>query len=77
MKAKKLLSLGIACTMAAGLLAGCGASSDSIGSTATGDTGSEASTSTAATDGASGKVYYLNFKPEQDQQWQDPISTDS
>ncbi len=68
MKAKKLLSLGIACTMAAGLLAGCGASSsDSTASTATGDTGASA----AATDGASGKVYYLNFKPEQDQQWQD------
>ncbi|WP_294542402.1 extracellular solute-binding protein, partial [uncultured Gemmiger sp.] len=67
MKAKKLLSLGIACTMAAGLLAGCGTSSGSSGSAATGDTGASA----AATDGASGKVYYLNFKPEQDQQWQD------
>ena len=67
MKAKKLLSLGIACTMAAGLLAGCGSSSGSGStSTATGDTGTAASTS-----GASGKVYYLNFKPEQDQQWQD------
>ena len=67
MKAKKLLSLGIACTMAAGLLAGCGGSSGSGStSTATGDTGTAAST-----DGASGKVYYLNFKPEQDQQWQD------
>ena len=73
MKAKKLLSLGIACTMAAGLLAGCGASSsDSTASTATADTGTaDTGTSTAATDGASGKVYYLNFKPEQDQQWQD------
>ena len=45
-------------------LAACGGSSSSTAaSTAT----STAASSTAAASGASGKVYYLNFKPEQDQ----------
>ena len=49
-------------------LAACGGSSSSTAaSTAT----STAASSTAAASGASGKVYYLNFKPEQDQAWQD------
>ena len=49
-------------------LAACGGSSSSTAaSTAT----STAASSTAAASGASGKVYYLNFKPEQDQDWQD------
>ena len=42
--------------MTAGLAAGCGSSSDS------GDSGSSE---------AEGKVYYLNFKPEADDYWQE------
>ena len=60
---KKALALVLAGAMALSLAA-CGstpASTATSGSAATG-------TSTPA---AAGKVYYLNFKPEQDQQWQD------
>ena len=65
MKAKRILALTIASAMAAGLLAGCSGSSSS-GSTSTSDT----SGATGETTGASGQVYYLNFKPEQDEDWQ-------
>lgn len=67
MKAKKLISLGIAGTMAVALLAGCtsGAPSSSAAST-----DSAATSEASATSTAEGKVYYLNFKPEQDEQWQ-------
>jgi raffinose/stachyose/melibiose transport system substrate-binding protein len=47
-------------------LAACGGSSSSTASSAASST---AASSTAAK--ADGKVYYLNFKPEQDQAWQD------
>ena len=50
-------------------LAACGGSSSSTASSAASST---AASSTAAK--ADGKVYYLNFKPEQDQDWQDPVS---
>ena len=49
-------------------LAACGGSSSST-TTASSAAGSTAASSTAAK--ADGKVYYLNFKPEQDQDWQD------
>jgi len=65
MKAKKLLSLGIAGTMTVALLAGCTSSGSS--SAASGDTATSEASATSAT---AGKVYYLNFKPEQDEQWQ-------
>ena len=68
MKAKKLLSLGLAGTMAAALLAGCTSGAPSSSAAASGDTAT--SEATAATTAAAGKVYYLNFKPEQDEQWQ-------
>ena len=48
------------------MLAACGGSSSSTASSAASST---AASSTAAK--ADGKVYYLNFKPEQDQDWQD------
>ena len=47
-------------------LAACGGSASSTASSAASST---AASSTAAK--ADGKVYYLNFKPEQDQDWQD------
>ena len=57
MKKKKILALVLAASMAGGMLAGCGA-------TSSGD-------ETAKGDKSSGKVYYLNFKPEQADQWKD------
>ena len=68
MKAKKLISLGIAGTMAVALLAGCTSSAPSSSAAST-DSAATSEASAAST--AEGKVYYLNFKPEQDQQWQD------
>ena len=56
MKKKKAISLLLVAAMTAGLVAGCGSSSDS------GDSGSSE---------AEGKVYYLNFKPEADEYWQE------
>lgn len=55
MNAKKILALGLSAAM----LAGCGSSSSSSAS------------STSTSDSSKGKVYYLNFKPEADEYWQD------
>ena len=73
MNAKKTLSLSLASAMALGLLAGCGSSASSAAASSAADSTAPAadSTSTAATANAAGKVYYLNFKPEQDEAWQD------
>ena len=60
MKKKKVLSVLLVAAMSASLLAGCGSSSSSSSS----DEGSESKE-------AKGSVYYLNFKPEADEQWQD------
>jgi len=57
---KKLITLSLAAAMTVSLLAGCGSTTTPSAS------GSASSGKTAA-----GKVYYLNFKPEQDQDWQD------
>ena len=77
------LALGMATMMVAGTLAGCGNSNTTTTETgsdntaATEDTAAEttaAETTAAETTAASaegGSVYYLNFKPEQDEQWQD------
>ena len=51
---KRIVVAGVAGMMAATCLAGCGTSSSN-------DKDSS---------GAKGQVYYLNFKPEQDQAWQ-------
>ena len=59
---KKALALVLAGAMALSLAA-CGSSPNS--------TGTSGSTPASGASTASGKVYYLNFKPEQDQQWQD------
>ena len=70
MKAKKTLSVTLAAAMAAGLLAGCGGSASTASSTSTADSTSTAASTEAETPAAAGKVYYLNFKPEQDEAWQ-------
>ena len=54
MKLKKVLALTMVATMAVGAFVGCGSSKDG-GDSAKSD---------------SGKVYYLNFKPEADEAWQ-------
>ena len=59
MKMKKVLALGLVAMMSAAVFAGCGSSN--------GDTSEGGSTA----DGASGQVYYLNFKPEADEAWQE------
>ncbi|MGI6118236.1 MAG: ABC transporter substrate-binding protein [Bilifractor sp.] len=72
MKGKRFLVLALAAAM----ITGCGSASDSGSSSSSSSeaasTGSTASASTE-TDGesGSGKVYYLNFKPEADDYWQD------
>ena len=55
---KRFLSLVLAGALAATMLAGCGSSNSGESSTAAED------------GGAKGSVYYLNFKPDQDEQWQ-------
>ncbi len=67
---KRYLALALASCMLAGTVAGCSSSSDTTSTT----TDSSTTTTTATADtttAASGSVYYLNFKPEQDAQWQD------
>ena len=71
MKMKKFIALGLSLALTVGTLAGCG----STGGAADAGTSDKADTSASkeeakADAGASGKVYYLNFKPEQDPQWQ-------
>ena len=65
---RKLVSLMLVVSMTAAMVAGCGsddkktADNNAAGTEKTDDSNKEA---------ASGSVYYLNFKPEQDEQWQD------
>lgn len=54
MKVKKFLSVALATVLSVGMLAGCSNSNNSSG-------GSDSS--------EKGKVYYLSFKPEQEEQW--------
>ena len=84
MKLKKVLALTLAAVLCLGLFAGCGdTGSDNSGSPAPSDSSSPApsdSSSPAPSDSnspaespapaAEGSVYYLNFKPEQDGDWQ-------
>lgn len=58
MKMKKVLALGLIAMMSASAFAGCGSSESKGGSEASGDS-------------AKGQVYYLNFKPEADEAWQE------
>ena len=66
---KRLFALGMATMLAVGTLTGCSSdngdnnNTNNAGSTAVDNKGNE---NTAA----GGSVYYLNFKPEQDEQWQ-------
>ncbi len=70
---KKLLSALLSVAMVATLLVGCGAKEEAPAATtetpAATTEEAPATDSTASAEG--GSVYYLNFKPEQDQAWQD------
>ena len=65
MKKRKVLSVILAAAMLTGTLAGCGGNSGSSAAS-TASTSSESAGSEAE-----GEVYYLNFKPEADEQWQE------
>ena len=76
MKTKKTLSLTLAAAMTAGLLVGCGGGAASSSTAASSETpASSAAASSTAAPAAAGKVYYLNFKPEQDEAWQKLAAT--
>lgn len=73
---KKLISTLLCAAMAAAMLTGCGGSDGAAGTEGGNAAGGETATddaaggSNAAASGE-GRVYYLNFKPEVDQQWQE------
>lgn len=64
-KLSKLLAVGLAGCMMASAFAGCGSTGTNGGATSGEDSAAS----------AKGKVYYLNFKPEQDKQWQNLAKT--
>lgn len=71
---QKAAAAGLAAMMAASLLAGCSSkgqdTAESTKAEAQSETGAEASSKEADKgDASGGKVYYLNFKPEQAEQW--------
>ena len=84
---KKLVSAFLVSTLAVSMLAGCGGGDAGTSGTGGSDAGAQtggAATDGAAggteaadsgasggTTAAGGSVYYLNFKPEADQAWQD------
>ena len=68
---RKTVSLMLVVSMMAAMVAGCGSSDDSTG-TAAGSTESASAAKPSAS--GEGQVYYLNFKPEQDAQWQELAS---
>ena len=66
---KRVLAATLTVVMGATVLAGCGSST---GASAAKETeAKETAAAGGAETTAEGAVYYLNFKPEQDQQWQD------
>lgn len=76
MRKKQWLALGLASAMAVGMLAGCGSGNSSSGGGAdsageSSAAGSAGGASDSAGGSGGGSVYYLNFKPEQDPQWQE------
>ncbi len=80
---RKVLSVMLATAMTATLFAGCGGTDEGGAADASNtNTNTEATADDAADDAsgddaaaAGGSVYYLNFKPEQDQAWQDLAAT--
>ncbi len=65
---KRMIAAAMSAALISGLFAGCSASSSASTSTGSSDA-TEGSSS--ATQSGEGSVFYLNFKPEQDAQWQE------
>ena len=63
---RRMMALTLSSTLALSLLAGC-----SGGTTGTTTSGSTTGSTSGGGDAASGSVFFLNFKPEQDAQWQE------
>ncbi len=61
MKAKKFISIALATVLSVGILTGCGSSASNGSSSSAGEGGSD----------EKGSVYYLSFKPEQEEQWKE------
>ena len=70
---KRVLAATLTVVMGATVLAGCGSSTGASAAkeTEAKETAAAEGAETTAETTAEGAVYYLNFKPEQDQQWQD------
>ena len=70
---KKLLALGLVLALSLSTLAGCGGSQPAESEPTDSANPPAENTETAETEkpAAEGEVYYLNFKPEQDAQWQE------
>ena len=64
---KKVIALLLSMTMAVGMLTACGGSETPAETPAATEDSAEAEETALAADGS---VYYLNFKPEQDEAWQ-------
>lgn len=62
---KKVFALLLTLTLCVGLLSACGSKTETPASSGEGETSSA----------ATGSVYYLNFKPEQDEAWQNLAKT--
>ena len=81
MKLKKLAAVSLSAAMVAGAMTGCGSSEQNAPAETTAasttakadetETKAEEETTEAAEPAGDGQVYYLNFKPEQADQWVD------
>ena len=67
---KKLLSALLSVAMAATLLVGCGGKEEAPAAATDTPAASEEATAEDVASAEGGSVYYLNFKPEQDEAWQ-------
>lgn len=71
-KTKKILALALSAAMALSLLAGCGGDKPANNP---GSANNSSSTGTPTGGGETGRVYWLNFKPELDETAQDLAKT--
>ena len=71
-KTKKILALALSACMSLSLplLAGCGGGDKGGTGSNPGSAGNPSNAGNSGTGTGTGSVYYLNFKPEQDPQWQ-------
>ena len=67
---KRLFALGMATALAVGTLTGCGSGNNNTNNAGNGSESTAADNKGNENTAAGGSVYYLNFKPEQDAQWQ-------